>query len=82
MAVTEEQLESWWSARSDEERTHLMDVAFEPTMDIRTVTMVDTLAGLPRLRGSFGGAPFPERMPEPLRTFVRARRNERDAAKL
>jgi len=81
VAVTEDQLEAWWAGRTDEERTHLLDVVFQPTMDTLTVALVDTLAGLPRMRGSFGGAPFPERMPEPLRSFVKQRRNERDAAK-
>ncbi len=79
MAVTEAELDAWWSARSDDERAHLMDVsAIQPTMDPRTEALVATLPGLPRMRGSFGGAPFPERLPEPLRTYVRHRRNERD----
>ena len=76
----QEQLETWWAGLTDDERAHLMDVAFEPTMDRLTLALVDTLPGLPRLRGSFGGVPLPERMPEPLRPFVRQRRNERDAA--
>jgi hypothetical protein len=81
MAVTEEQLGAWWADLTDDDRTLLMDVGLEPTMHSGVVTLVDTLSGLPRLRGSFGGTPFPERMPEPLRVFVMARRNERNAAK-
>ena len=57
-----------------------MDVAHQPTMDTMTAALVDTLPGLPRFRGSFGGVPLPERLPEPLRSFVKARRNDRDAA--
>jgi hypothetical protein len=81
MAVSQEQLEAWWAGLTDADRTLLIDHAYEPTMNSKTLALVDTLAGLPRVRGSFGGAPFPERIPEPLRTFVKARRNERDAAK-
>ncbi len=80
MAVSQEQLEAWWAGLTDADRTLLIDQAYEPTMNSKTVAVVDTLPGLRRVRGSFGGAPFPERIPEPMRTFVRALRNERDAA--
>ena len=59
MAVTDADLDTWWSARSDDERAHLMDVsAIQPTMDQRPEALVATLPGLPRMRGSFGGAPL------------------------
>jgi hypothetical protein len=80
VAVSEDDIESWWLSLTDEERTHLMDVAFQPTMDTMTVALVDRLPGLPRMRGSFGGAPFPERMPEPLRSYVKQHRHQRDEA--
>jgi hypothetical protein len=74
MAVTREDVERWWEGLSEEDRVHLATVGDLVTMSPKTERIIETLPGLPRMKGSFQGLRLPEPMPEPVRSFVREHR--------